>query len=121
MGVLKKKNDLVEYEININTPIDSTIPMILDNIIEDCFYTYIAINEGFREITMTEEKEQELLKVLCLKVSGRLSKQIQTKLSTYYDMSDIERVIADKCFVFITSYSVNNREIKEDVRYTEDL
>ena len=105
--------DLTKYEINCRTPIDASIPHILDLIIDDCFSDYQIIvlipkNEGY----ITEVREKEIRDDLIYKVTERLSPEAIEKMSILYNVKNIDKVIADKIYITVMNYCIDhNRTI----------
>lgn len=105
--------DISQYEINTRTSLDNTIPSALDGFISDCFNDYLVmvlLPKG--EEYITEEREQQIIADLSAKVAERISPNFIDKLSQYYNVDTLDKVIADKIYIAVLNYCVNNNTIK---------
>ena len=85
------------------------LPDILSVIIDESFSDYMALNLAYKEaghINSTEEKE--IVSKVTEYVVKRLSPSIQMVLMGYYNADSIDKVIADKVFIAVTAYVVEN-------------
>ena len=104
--------DLSSYEINTRNPIDQSIPSALDSFISDCFTDYqLMVLIPRNELYITEVREQEIIKDLAAKVSERISPNFKERLSKYYNPDTLDKVIADKIYIAVLNYCINNNAV----------
>lgn len=107
---------LSQYSINSQAVIDDAIPQLLNDIIDECFTDYkILVLAPRQESYITPEREDEIRKDLIGKIVERLSPMSLDKLSLRYNISNIDRIIADKVYIAVTSYVVETNSIKDDL------
>ena len=115
----KYKDDMVrlsQYSINAQAVIDDSIPQLLNSIIDECFTDYqILVLAPKQEAYITAEREDEIRKDLIGKIVERLSPMSLDKLSLRYNISNIDRIIADKVYIAVTNYVVETNSIKDDL------
>ena len=113
------KDDMVrlsQYSINAQAVIDDSIPQLLNSIIDECFTDYqILVLAPKQEAYITAEREDEIRKDLIGKIVERLSPMSLDKLSLRYNISNIDRIIADKVYIAVTNYVVETNSIKDDL------
>ena len=106
----KEKNKLLElsrYEVNTRTQ-DLNMSDILDKFIAECLTDYtVMILAPRNEIYISDEREQEILSDLTAKVAERISPNLIERLSLYYNINSIDKVIADKISIAVTSYIIS--------------
>lgn len=108
----KYRRDIKEmtlYQINTSAKIDSSIPEILDLIINESFDDYkikalLPLDEGY----INSQREEEIRKVLVLMVSSRISDAALDKLSLFYNIKNIADIIADKIYIKVMSYVIDH-------------
>jgi len=100
------------YIANINTNIDQTIPAILELIINDCFTDYqLMILIPKNELYITDEREKEIRHDLISKVAERLSKESLDRLSLFYNIRNIDKIIADKIYIIVMNYVISHNRV----------
>lgn len=105
-----------EETINKQAVIDDTIPALLDSFIKDCFNDYMMlIVTPKQEAYIGEEREAEIRQDLIAKVVERISPAMMDKLSLYYNIDTIDRVIGDKIYIIVTDFIVNTNSIKDNL------
>lgn len=112
--VLNNKNrqkviELTRYQINTSSRIDSSIPEILDLIINESFNDYkikelIPLNEGY----INSKREEEIRTTLVAIVSRRISNAALDKLSLFYNIKNIADIMADKIYITVMNYVLEN-------------
>lgn len=108
----KKKNNLKEYEINVNANIGAYLPLILDEVIKECFNEYFVLNIGFKDKDYIDaEKEDEMAKEISALVMQRLSPAMITQLSLYYNINIIPNIVSNKVYLFMIDYVVKENRI----------
>ena len=116
MSYRKEMLKMSQYSINTQAIIDDSIPNLLDSIINECFNDYrLLILEPKQEAYITEQREDEIRKDLIVKIVERLSPMSLDKLSLRYNIDNIDRIIADKVYIVVTSYIVDHNSIKENL------
>lgn len=112
---LRRKNAVEELRANLELSIDNSVPMLLDSIIQECFEEYMVLNEEYKdEPYITKDREEEIMKGVGNLTANRMSKSLQTKLTTYYDADAIEKVISDKIYILVMNNSIEANDEKED-------
>lgn len=103
---------LTKYDINCRTSIDASIPHILDLIIDDCFTDYkIMVLIPKNESYITAEREKEIRSDLIHKLTERLSPEAVEKLSIFYNIKNIDKVIADKIYITVMNYCIEHNQV----------
>ena len=104
---------LTRYQINITADIDRRIPDILSLMIQECFDDYkikilVPLDEGF----INSEREDAIRRDLTSIVAARMSPSMLDKLSLYYNIVNIDKVLADKIYITTMNYVVNHNKLK---------
>ena len=104
---------LTRYQINITADIDRRIPDILSLMIQECFDDYkikilVPLDEGF----INSEREDAIRRDLTSIVAARMSPSMLDKLSLYYNIVNIDKVLADKIYITTMDYVVNHHKLK---------
>lgn len=104
---------LTRYQINITADIDRRIPDILSLMIQECFDDYkikilVPLDEGF----INSEREDAIRRDLTSIVAARMSPSMLDKLSLYYNIVNIDKVLADKIYITTMDYVVNHNKLK---------
>lgn len=103
---------LAKYEINTRSTIDSSIPAILDLIIDDCFTDYqVMILIPKNELYISDQREKEIRNDLVCKVVERLSDEAIEKISQFYNVKNIDKIIGDKIYITVMNYVVNHNKM----------
>lgn len=111
----KHQQELLElgrYSSNISAIIDNSIPQILEMIINDAFQDYQImelIPKG--ELYITDEREKEIRKALVEKVVTRISPMALDKVSLFYNIHQIDEIIADKVYITVMNYVVDHNSV----------
>lgn len=105
----KKLEELTLYQMHITSSIDSSIPEILDLIINESFVDYqikflYPLNEGY----IKEEREIEIRKDLINLVIQRISSAAMNKISLFYNITNIAEIIADKIYIIVMNYTADH-------------
>lgn len=109
----KHKNNmenLTKYSINVSANIDRSIPGVLEYIIQDCFNDYKIKNLAYKNEYITPEKEANIRKDLVGMVSDRISPAALDKLSLFYKIDSIASILADKIYITVMDYVVDNNK-----------
>lgn len=113
--LFKKTNaaiDLEKYKINIQQVTSanvSDIQKLLEDFITDCFDTYLVTHpEMSTPHYISEQEEVELRKALGDMCGLRISEPLYKKLSLYYNVYTLTSIIAEKIYIRVTAYVVNN-------------
>lgn len=102
-------SELVRYTANIQATIDSSIPKILDALIEDCFRDYqIKVLVPMQEMFITDEREKKIREDLVDIVTDRLSPVTLDKIGLFYNIREIDKIIADKIYITVMNYRVDH-------------
>lgn len=101
----KKIEELTLYQIHTSSNIDSSIPEILDLIIQESFTDYqvkylAPLDEGF----INEEREIEIRKDIVEMVTSRISNAALSKISLFYNINNIADILADKIYIMVMNY-----------------
>lgn len=114
LKILKEKNNLLEYKINLDAVIDESIPTILNNLISEAFQDYMMLNLSYQnELNITAEIENNILKGVGEAVAARLSTNLQIKLGMYYNSEGLWDIISAKICMLVTNYVVEKNAIKQ--------
>lgn len=106
---------LAKYDINVRSTIDASIPAILDLIIDDCFTDYqVMILIPKNELYISDQREKEIRNDLVCKVIERLSDEAIEKMSQFYNVRNIDKIIADKIYITVMNYVVNHNKMITD-------
>lgn len=105
----KRIESLTLYQINVSSQIDSSIPEILDLIIQESFNDYqvkslLAIEEGY----INTDREAEIRKDLVEMVTKRISSAALDKISLFYNIANIADIIADKIYIIVMNYAISH-------------
>lgn len=100
---------LTLYQINVTSQIDSSIPEILDLIIQESFNDYqvkslLALEEGY----INTDREAEIRKDLVAMVTRRISSAALDKISLFYNIANIADIIADKIYIIVMNYAISH-------------
>lgn len=108
----KELLELGRYSTNVQAIIDNGIPDLLEAIIADSFNDYnVMVLAPRQELYITEEREAEIRKDLTEKVAMRLSPMSVDKLSLFYNIHNLDGVLADKIYITVTNYVVQHNDI----------
>lgn len=111
----KESNKIARYSININAKVNEEIPMILENMTEECFDEYMVLNLAFKEKEYIDsDTETKIMKEVGTMVAQRLSQAALDKLSTYYNINTISEIISNKVYILVMQYAANNNQIPSD-------
>ena len=104
---------LTKYQINISADIDKRIPDILLLMIQECFEDYkIKILVPLDEGHINSEREDAIRRDLTTIVATRMSPAMMDKLSLYYNINNIDKVLADKIYITTMNYVVEHNTLK---------
>ena len=107
----KELLELGRYSTNVQAMIDSSIPQILEFIINDAFQDYQIMTLIPRnELYITDEREKEIRHDLVEKVVNRMSPMALDKISLFYNVHKIDEIIADKVYITVMNYVVQHNE-----------
>lgn len=113
---LKNRNKLIElarYKINmVNTPIDFNVSLLLDQFIEENFNEYLLLNvppspNGLEYVS--DEREEEMRKDMVEIVSSNISKVLLERLSLYYNINNIGKILANRIYIVVMNYAIQSR------------
>lgn len=108
----KELLELGRYSTNVQAMIDDNIPRILEAIINDAFRDYQIMNLIPRgELYITDEREKEIRSDLIDKVVTRLSPMALDKISLFYNVHQIDVIIADKVYITVMNYVVDHNSV----------
>ena len=108
----KELLELGRYSTNVQAMIDDNIPKILEAIINDAFRDYQIMNLIPRgELYITDEREKEIRSDLIDKVVTRLSPMALDKISLFYNVHQIDAIIADKVYITVMNYVVDHNSV----------
>ena len=108
----KELLELGRYSTNVQAIIDDNIPKILEAIINDAFRDYQIMNLIPRgELYITDEREKEIRSDLIDKVVTRLSPMALDKISLFYNVHQIDAIIADKVYITVMNYVVDHNSV----------
>lgn len=108
----KELLELGRYSTNVQAMIDDNIPKILEAIINDAFRDYQIMNLIPRgELYITDEREKEIRSDLIDKVVIRLSPMALDKISLFYNVHQIDAIIADKVYITVMNYVVDHNSV----------
>ena len=113
----EKLLELGRYSTNVQAVIDKNIPELLNDIIEDSFRDYeIMVLIPKNELYITDEREKEIRNDLVHKVVQRLSPMALDKISLFYNVHQIDSIIADKVYITVMNYVVSHNAIVEQAQ-----
>lgn len=113
----QKLIDTSTNTVNKQAVIDETIPRILDLIISECFEDYkLLILIPKNELYINDNREMEIRRDLAEKVQTRLSPIAVDKLSLYYNISNLDKIIGEKIYIAVMSYVIGVNAIKDDLK-----
>lgn len=113
--------ELGRYSTNVQAVIDKNIPELLNDIIEDSFRDYeIMVLIPKNELYITDEREKEIRNDLVQKVVQRLSPMALDKISLFYNVHQIDSIIADKVYITVMNYVVSHNALVDQARYSTD-
>ena len=116
----KELLELGRYSSNIQAVIDSSIPQILETIINDAFQDYQIMDLIPRqELYITTEREKEIRSALVEKVVTRISPMALDKISLFYNVHQIDEIIADKVYITVMNYVVTHNSVITDNKETK--
>ena len=96
---------------------DPEVPDALDKIIQQCFDEFILMNTGYqKEHYINQTEEQEIVNRMIDKVSERISDTIYTKLELYYNSAAVPDIVANKIYMAVMAYVIENNETKTSVK-----
>lgn len=112
MNKIDKEINIQKYKVHIeNIDADSSkdIQAILDNFVQECLDDYLATHPEMSDHHyITDEEEIVLRSEIANMVSLRMSDAMYNKLSIYYNPYTIASIIAEKIYIKITIFVVNN-------------
>lgn len=116
----KRVEQLTLYQINVTSQIDSSIPEILDLIIQESFNDYqvkslLALEEGY----INTDREAEIRKDLVAMVTKRISNAALDKISLFYNIANIADIIADKIYIIVMNYAISHNSKFVDTKPQE--
>lgn len=105
----KEMERLTEYNINVVSNIDQSIPTLLEIIIKDCFDDYkikelLPLDEQY----INSEGEKKIRDGLVVMVTDRISRATLDKLSLFYNPANIGTIIGDKIYITVMNYVVEH-------------
>lgn len=111
----REMREMALYQINTSAKIDSSIPEILDLIINESFNDYkikalLPLEEGY----INSKREEEIRKMLVFTVSNRISSAALDKLSLFYNIKNIADIIADKIYIIVMGYVLDHNSKLDD-------
>ena len=113
--------ELGRYSTNVQAVIDKNIPLLLNDIIDDCFRDYeIMVLVPKNELYITDEREKEIRNDLVAKVVERLSPMALDKISLFYNVHRIDEIIADKVYITVMNYVVSHNSLIEQQSSRKD-
>lgn len=113
--------ELGRYSTNVQAVIDKNIPLLLNDIIDDCFRDYeIMVLVPKNELYITDEREKEIRNDLVGKVVERLSPMALDKISLFYNVHRIDEIIADKVYITVMNYVVSHNSLIEQESSRKD-
>ena len=96
---------------------DPEVPDALDKIIQQCFDEFILMNTGYqKEHYINQTEEQEIVNRMIDKVSERISDTIYTKLELYYNSAAVPDIVANKIYMAVMAYVIENNKTKTSVK-----
>lgn len=106
--------ELSRYSINVQAIIDKNVPLLLNDIIDDCFRDYeIMVLAPKNELYITDEREKEIRNDLVEIVVKRLSPMALDKISLFYNVHNIDEIIAEKVYITVMNYVVSHNAVIE--------
>ena len=106
--------ELSRYSINVQAIIDKNVPELLNDIIDDCFKDYeIMVLAPKNELYITDEREKEIRNDLVEIVVKRLSPMALDKISLFYNVHNIDEIIAEKVYITVMNYVVSHNAVIE--------
>ena len=111
----KRIEEISLYQTNVSANIDSSIPEILNIIIDESFTDYkikslLPLNEEY----INSEREVEIRKGLVNLVTARISSAALDKLSLFYNIENIADILADKIYIVVMNYVLeHNNSLQE--------
>ena len=107
----KKIEEISLYQINTSANIDTSIPNILELIINESFTDYqvktlVPLNEGY----INSDRETEIRNDLVALVSSRISNAALDKLSLFYNIKNIADILADKIYILVMNYVIEHNK-----------
>lgn len=103
----RRLEELTRYEINVNSSIGAAIPQLLASFIDECFNDYkIMVLVPRNETYINTEREAEIRNEFSLIVSSRLSGALLDKISLFYNIDNIGKILADKIYITVMNYVV---------------
>ena len=96
---------------------DPEVPDALDKIIQQCFDEFILMNTGYqKEHYINQTEEREIVNRMVDKVSERISDTIDTKLELYYNSASVPDIVANKIYMAVMAYVIENNKTKTSVK-----
>ena len=96
---------------------DPEVPDAVDKIIQQCFDEFILMNTGYqKEHYINQTEEQEIVNRMIDKVSERISDTIYTKLELYYNSAAVPDIVANKIYMAVMAYVIENNKTKTSVK-----
>lgn len=111
----KRIEEISLYQTNVAANIDSSIPEILNIIIDESFTDYkikslLPLNEEF----INNDREVEIRNGLVNLVTARISSAALDKLSLFYNIENIADILADKIYIIVMNYVMeHNKSLQE--------
>lgn len=106
--------ELGRYSTNVQAVIDKNVPLLLNDIIDDCFRDYeIMVLAPKNELYITDEREKEIRNDLVEIVVKRLSPMALDKISLFYNVHNIDEIIAEKVYITVMNYVVSHNAVIE--------
>ena len=105
----KRLEKIALYQCNTAATIDSSIPQILELIIQESFTDYkvkylVPMQEGF----LNSDREEEIRKDLVELVVSRMSNAVLDKISLFYNLENMGAILADKIYIIVMNYVIDH-------------
>lgn len=99
---IRLKNKKIIFEVDMTT---DDILMQFDKLIELCFSDYMFKNHGFKDgLIINSDMEREIIEDVTHLFIDRLSPDLITRYSLYYNIDELNSIVVDKVQMFVTAY-----------------
>lgn len=100
---------------DINYRLDQTEYELLDKFITDAFNEYLVFNISFQEdMYINTDMEKKMISEVSMQVLKNISPVMIGKISLYYNIDSLEDIIANKVYMLVSDYTIENNTIKQD-------
>ena len=109
----KEKNRIARDSLDLNVNISENYSNILDAFIMEVFNEYKILNLSYNTEYIAKDKEKKIVSDVTDMVTARLSSTMIKQLSVYYNPAALPDIIAQKIYLVVMQYVIENNRPKE--------